>query len=200
MTEESKLDPPWPYREVYYTGVGQSISAWANMETTIVRIFALVMHTTDEKAGLVLYSIMNFNTWLAVTSELMALDKKYSEFTDSWNKKAERLRSLNDTRVRLAHHTVWESDPNDWGVKPSRLDTRAKAKKYKALSIGDLKDFSDKQEKISIELFDLCETMRAHGAPDLSPLAKLLQRPVDRPALDSQSHPSPTAPEDPPLS
>tara|TARA_A200000159_G_C7233803_1_gene301412 strand:- start:401 stop:835 length:435 start_codon:yes stop_codon:yes gene_type:complete len=144
------------------------------------------MHTSAEKAGLVLYSIMNFNTWLAVVSELIAGDPKYEQFATSWNRKAERLRMLNEVRVRLAHHTVWASDSKNWGLKPSELDTRSKAKKYSALTMDELRDFSEKEEKISNELYELFKAMRAVDQPEASPLAEYFGSLTGQPSSGSQ--------------
>ena len=85
------------------------------METVLVEIFARLLGVPDEKAGLILYSISNFYAWLTLIGDTMALDDRFKQFTSTWNKKAERLRPLNDIRVRLAHHTVYESiGANDW--------------------------------------------------------------------------------------
>ena len=66
------IDDPEARRGLY-TRVGQAISFWASMETRLVTIAALLLGTSEQKAGLLMYSIMNFNVWLIIIDELFSM-------------------------------------------------------------------------------------------------------------------------------
>jgi hypothetical protein len=181
---EHEMDPPWKTRELFYAGVGCAISRWSNMETVLVEIFAFLIGTSDEKAGLILYSI-NFHTWLSLISGAIALDSRFSRVSKVWNKKVERLRPLNDVRVRLAHHTVWESTgPEDFGLKPSRFDTRPNSKKYAALTAQDLEEFIADVSKLHMDLHHVY--MKVRAIAHASSAKKSDARPSGQHPLDAQ--------------
>ena len=76
MTEgKAGFDNAWELRRMFYTGVGQGISHWAHMEERLVEIAVILLGTTNRKAGLVFYSIINFHTWLNIIDELFSLDQ-----------------------------------------------------------------------------------------------------------------------------
>jgi len=52
------------HRRLFFAAIGQGITAWSGMEETLVRIAAKLLRTSEVKAGLVMYSIMNFHVWL----------------------------------------------------------------------------------------------------------------------------------------
>jgi hypothetical protein len=158
----------WEKTEQFYVSVGQGISIWALMEGSLVHIFQRLMRTELEKAGLVLYSIMNFHTWLSVISELFASDADYRQFTDLWNKKVARLKALNDIRTRLAHHTSFESGSDEVSLKPGRYDKRSKSLAYPPLTKQDIDAFSDKVTSIHQEIVELLRAMIVHASNDKS--------------------------------
>jgi hypothetical protein len=41
----------WKERSEFYSSVGQAISMWASMEDLLVEIAALLLDTSEEKAG-----------------------------------------------------------------------------------------------------------------------------------------------------
>jgi len=155
--------------ENFYIGVGLSISRWSDMETTIVQIFSILMGTQDQKAGIVLYSIMNFNAWLMIIDELIGSDPLFEGFKRNWSKKANRLRRLNETRVRLAHHTMWESGPTDLGLKPSRLDARSKSRSYKSLTIPEIVEFVNLSFEMHKDLVELRKALTLAASKKPSP-------------------------------
>jgi hypothetical protein len=61
--------------ELFYATVGQGISHWSAMETRLVQIVAKLLKTSDEKAGLIMYSIANFHTWLMIIDELFCIGR-----------------------------------------------------------------------------------------------------------------------------
>src|SRR5258705_2949079 len=101
MDENNPAENGWDDKERFFSSVGQGISLWTKMELALVGIFSELIGVRYEKGGLILYSIMNFNTWLVPITEFYALDPRYSELSKRWNKKFERLRVLNDTRTGL---------------------------------------------------------------------------------------------------
>ena len=75
-----------------YTSVGQALSAWAAMEESLVGIVALLLRTSRPKAGIMMYSILNFQVWLNVVGELFSQDELYVTLKPKWNKIYEKLR------------------------------------------------------------------------------------------------------------
>lgn len=135
------------------------------METRLVRIAAVLLDTSAAKAGLVLYSINNFPTWLAIIEDLFLADPTLAEERSVWTKMTSKLRELNDIRVRLAHHT---SDRTDVGalLSPSHLDTRTKTKKHDPLSADQVMDFSDDVLRIRTRLDHLLIALDLKLFPD----------------------------------
>src|SRR4051794_25143613 len=86
--------------------IGKGITAWSKGEGLLVDIAAMLLKTEREKAGLVLYSINNFHTWLSIIEELFALDLRYTPLRPDWIKISKRLKKCNDVRVSLAHHAL----------------------------------------------------------------------------------------------
>lgn len=163
-----KFSPTYLAHEDFYIGVGLSISRWSHMETTIVRIFSVIMRTEEKKAGIVFYSIMNFNTWLMVISDLIAIDPAFKKHAGNWNKKVDRLRRLNDTRVRLAHHTVWE-EGEPLGLKPSRLDARPKSLAHQPMSLDEIVEFIQLSFEMHMDLWQFLKTLAIEAAAKPSP-------------------------------
>lgn len=157
--ESSEQISNWEKRQEFYTVVGQGISFWANMETELVRICALLLRSSNQKTGLVLYSIMNFNTWLSIISDLFAADKTYNPLAKKWNKLAESLREKNDIRVRLAHHTRFASAPDEISLRPGRFDTRPKSQKAAPLTFEEIDAFGTFVVEFHPKLFGLAEEM-----------------------------------------
>ena len=153
-------------KESFYISVGQAISIWASMETKLVYIFSLLLGISPQRAGLILYSIINFMTWLTLITDMFASEPLlFGQFSSSWNKKFERLRTLNDTRVRIAHQTSLRQDAPLVALSPSPLDTRPKSLAYVPLTERDILDFNKKVVAIHEELANLFEAMAASLRP-----------------------------------
>jgi hypothetical protein len=60
--------------EDYYAAIGKAISGWSGTEGILVVLAAILLDTTQEKAGLILYSIANVHSWLSIIDELFAID------------------------------------------------------------------------------------------------------------------------------
>jgi hypothetical protein len=159
-----------------YEAIGRSITDWSRMEGTLVHIASWLLDSKTKKVGLVLYSINNFHTWLSIIDELFAIDPNFSPLRSDWIKIAERLRKLNDVRVRLAHHALepgsalenlenvtleninLETFEDDFdpakvfpSLKPHENDTRMKWKK-KASSLDEITTFKE-------QLVEVIETL-----------------------------------------
>src|SRR6202051_401240 len=87
-----------------YEAIGRWITDWSRLEGALVHTASWLLASGRKKVGLILYSINNFHTWLSIIDELFAMDPCFSPLRSDWIKIAERLRKLNDVRVRLAHH------------------------------------------------------------------------------------------------
>jgi hypothetical protein len=152
-------------RNTFFSVVGQSISTWSAMESVLIGIAGTLLDLTGSrslsKVGLVFYSVQNFHVWLNIIDELFSLDDDFKDKRDEWGKKSDQLRKLNDTRVRLAHHTYWHKVPNsaDPSLAPARFDARNKSKKHAPLNMEQIADFLVVTTRIYEELIVLFEEM-----------------------------------------
>src|SRR5216683_1426993 len=94
----------------FYMAVGQGISHWSHMEARLVQVAAKLLKTSEAKAGLVMYSIINLHVWLQIIDELFVFDGTYPKSLRLWRSVAESLRAENDIRVRLAHHAISQDE------------------------------------------------------------------------------------------
>jgi hypothetical protein len=180
-----------------YQAIGRSITDWSRMEGSLVHIASWLLDSGSKKVGLVLYSFNNFHTWLSIIDELFAIDPNFSSLRSDWIKIAERLRKLNDVRVRLAHHALEpgsafenlenvtleninpETFENDFdaanifpSLKPHKNDTRIKWKK-KAISLDEIATF---HEQLSEVITAMTTLMKEMAPIYLGPKRKLLAK------------------------
>ena len=128
---------------LFFAAVGQTLSFWASVEELLVLITSMLLGTQSTKAGIIMYSIINFNVKLNIINELFSLEPDYRTLEPKWNKINERLRALKDTIDRLAHHTIFSEDRInasilDTSLKPVRLDIRQKSQKYQPLDFAKI--------------------------------------------------------------
>lgn len=162
--------------EFFYLCVGQAISMWTNTESCLIDIAARLLGSSPDKTGCVFYSIGNFHVWLNTIDDLFLLAPEYNAARKDWISLADMLRGMNDTRVRLAHHTVWHGKTKDTPrntLLPTRYDTRSKARKYKPLTASEISDFCEDINTVMDKIAALLKLMPWHGI--LSP------RPSDQP-------------------
>lgn len=191
------LLPDWPMRHNFYSSIGQAISFWADMESKIVIVCSRLLRSEEKKTGLVLYSIINTNAWLSIVTELFPMDDKCSHIAQSWNKIAERIRSHNDTRVRLAHHSKWFAPADEIALRASPYDTRGKWRNSPPLTIDSVMLFTQEVAKIGDDLDNLIERMDAALLPTLPGISgQQLAHPDPR--TETPEHQSPTEQEVPP--
>lgn len=159
-------------RDVFFNATGQALTVWARMEEQLVVIVAILLPAMTNKAGLVMYSIINFQVWLTVIDELFSLEAKYSAFRPRWNKIAEKLRREKDYRDRLAHHPISQESEGMALSKPPRLDTRQKSKAFTPLTLAQATDFAARVASIAEDLQKLTEDMtdflERSGSPENS--------------------------------
>jgi hypothetical protein len=174
-----------------YQAIGRSITDWSRMEGSLVHIASWLLDSGSKKVGLVLYSFNN------LIDELFAIDPNFSSLRSDWIKIAERLRKLNDVRVRLAHHALEpgsafenlenvtleninpETFENDFdaanifpSLKPHKNDTRIKWKK-KAISLDEIATF---HEQLSEVITAMTTLMKEMAPIYLGPKRKLLAK------------------------
>jgi hypothetical protein len=150
----------WEERSEFYRSVGQAISMWASMEDLLVEIAALLLDTSEEKAGLLMYSIINFNVWLNIIDELFSIEPRYQTHKATWTAQSEKLRGMNDTRVRLAHHTVRaQIDNSPLALRPGRYDSRMKSRKHKPLTEAEIVAFGGQMIEVYSVLAALWKAM-----------------------------------------
>lgn len=185
--ENVEIRIPVKERTIFYAGVGQAISFWASMEGVLVEIAAKLLGTSERKTGLILYSIMNFYSWLNIIDELFSQEEKYSEQKIEWGSACAKLRSLNDIRVRLAHHTVWDGSPNQGtsALRPNQYDARAKSQKYAPLVSDEILAFIDNVTKTEDTLIEVRKAMAAIDKLPPQPLRGTLFQPTaDQPPIE----------------
>jgi hypothetical protein len=136
----AKFGVSWDEVHNFHASVGLAISHWAFMETRLVQICARLLGASDERTGVMLYSIMNFHSWLNIIDDLFLLTPSYSKEKTAWGKESAKLRAMADIRNRLAHHTaLGVGSPT---LKPSALDARSKSKKHTPLTRQEITDFA----------------------------------------------------------
>jgi hypothetical protein len=151
----------------FYMAVGQGISHWSNMETRLVQVAAKLLRTSEAKAGLLMYSIMNFNVWTQIIDDLFVMDGTYAKSLKIWRGIFEILRAENNIRVGLAHYSISQEDvdPGDElraiqaFLRPGKLDVRSKSKKWKPLTMNEIADFTDRVGQIHQKLILLLAQM-----------------------------------------
>ncbi len=169
MTED---DETAKRRARMWAAVGTAISTWSLMEGGLVWLLATLLRIDSypQKAGVILYSINNYPTRLIIIDELMALETKLSGPLSKWNKLNSRLRELNDTRVRLAHHTAMGLDHKEVLLRPPVYDVRSKSNKYSPLDEGEIREFIKKVGDITLQVMELVRAVKnvRETSPDKS--------------------------------
>jgi len=130
-----------------FTEVGKALSSWASLEAILVGVASLLLSNSVQKAGVVMYSIINFGTWLGIITELFPHEELYTHLKPKWDKLTSRLRALKDIRDRLAHHSAFKSDTPAkifklTSIAPSPYDVRAKSLRYLPLSLLEIREFN----------------------------------------------------------
>jgi hypothetical protein len=151
-----------------YQTVGNAITSWAKMEEAVVTVFALLLRNDGKTAGLILYSIINFNTWLTIIHDLFKMDETLTPFKRRWDKLAERMRRIKDQRDQIAHHAL---DAKLTALKASRLDTRKKSILQHPMTALEAVEFTRTVMEIAESLLELADDMIAAlrtsiGTPD----------------------------------
>jgi hypothetical protein len=150
-------------RELFYISIGQGITVWTGTETLLVQIAARLLCTSELKAGLVLYSITNFFSWLTIIDDLFTMEPKFASLKPEWGPIAEKLKALNDTRVRLAHHTAWgcQQIHGKSFLRPGFFDVRPKSRKYPPLTASEIVAFSQRVRSVYKQMDAFLEKMNA---------------------------------------
>jgi hypothetical protein len=142
-----------------FAAVGMALTAWSRMEEMLVAFVAVLLQTSAEKAGVIMYSTINFNTWLSLIHDLFELDETQAKFRGRFDKISERIRRIKDRRDQLAHHSIrLTGDPF---VRASKFDVRSKSKKQQPLGPNEVRDFMHTVATIGDDLTDLFEAMSA---------------------------------------
>lgn len=143
---------------------GHAITGWALMEDRLILLASLLLRTTPEKTGLVFFSIINFQAWITIITELFELEDEFRPFQRRWNKLFERLRAEKDFRDRLAHHYIMSENVSDnpLGIPikiASRIDMRIKSRKAAPMTANQVLDFRTRIDAISDDIQVLTDEM-----------------------------------------
>lgn len=133
------------------------------MESKLVVLGAFLLDASSHKTGTAMFCT-NFHVWLNIFDELFPFNPEFAPLQASWNKLSNRLRHLNDTRVRLAHNTRWanpEGISAPLALWPSGYDGRRKSKKYKGLTTAEIDRFSLEVLDVDERLSGLIEALEA---------------------------------------
>jgi hypothetical protein len=168
-THDQETGEKWKslHRQQLFTYVGLALSQWVGMEDSLVGITSLLLRTHEgHKVGTILYSIMNPKTWLEIIGTLFSQEPLFISLKPRWNKISERIMKLNDTRVRLAHHTIYYGDKattlaGDTSLKPGQFDIRPKSQKHRTepLDYDQISEFIDSVGKVVEDLTALLNSM-----------------------------------------
>jgi hypothetical protein len=147
-------------RRWLFTVIGQALSSWALIEENLVAIAAMLLRIERQEAGLILYSIINFNTWLSIIEELFKMKDEYTELISEWHKISDRLRGLKTTRDNLAHQTVYYGGRDkDVALRPAPFDVRTQSQRHKPLGIEEIFKYSEDLTPVQATLTRLIEIM-----------------------------------------
>jgi len=124
----------------------------------------MLLRTKPEKAGLILYSTINFSVWINIIDELFAIDEIYLPIKPKWNNLAARMRRVKDDRDRIAHHGVQKPDIPSSTIgqtvlQSPEMDVRQKSLKSKPMSNHDVLDFVETVNHINRDLVNLANEM-----------------------------------------
>jgi hypothetical protein len=151
----------------FYLAVGQGISHWSNMEGRLVQVAAKLVGAPEAKVGLIMFSVINIHTWIQIIDDLFLIDGTYPNSMKLWRSIARSLKAENDIRVRLAHHSISQErfeTPEEAGyqayLRPARLDTRAKSKKFEPLTMVEIVNFTGRVGDIHEKLISLLTLMK----------------------------------------
>jgi hypothetical protein len=151
-------------RDYVFYSVGAALTTWAKMEEGLILVLRLLTGVNAAQAGIILYSIVNFNAWLGIIDELLMQNSVQSNLKPKWNKISATLRALKDDRDRLAHNAVSADDPTAAtraAIIPSQFDVRQKSVKFAPLTVAEITAFSKQVKKVDDEITNLCELMMA---------------------------------------
>jgi hypothetical protein len=167
-----------------FSAVGKALTAWAQIEDLVVALFSMLIGSSQTKAGVIFYSIINFGTWLSIVTELIAQDELYSPFQARWNKLIGRLRGLKEVRDRVAHHSAIVPDTivdlvSLTSLKPSIYDTRSKSLNYSPLTTSQIEEFFHRMIDVAKDLESLIDDMKAVGDKKLQEAEEEFQRLYD---------------------
>jgi hypothetical protein len=131
-------------------------------------VAAKLLKTSERKAGLVMYSIINLNVWIQIIDDLFVLDGTYPKSLKRWRTIAHSLRRENDIRVGLAHYSISQDDVDPGEelraiqafLRPGRFDIRTKSTKWKPLTMTEIVDFAGRVNDIHVQLISLLELMK----------------------------------------
>ena len=161
IAEKSEKHQEWSL----YTAIGQALCQWATMEENLVGIASLLLKTAEfSKVGTIMYSIVNFNTWLGIIEDQFLQEPMYISLKPKLDKLSTRIRGLKKTRDRLAHHTIYRGNnvgtiSGDTSLRPGRFDLRKDAQKYQHLDYDQIHTFSLTIDKIHKDITELLTVM-----------------------------------------
>ena len=139
----------------------------ARMEERLVQMAARLLRSSERKAGLVLYSIINFYVWIDIIDQLFVLDGTYKNAQAKWKTLLSMLKKENDIRVRLAHHALdldievdHEKHSMQAYLRPGKFDTRTKAKTLKPIETQEIIEFAGRVSDLHDQLILVLEQMK----------------------------------------
>jgi hypothetical protein len=150
-------------RDALFASVGRALTAWSKMEEFLVIIVGYLLRVRTAQAGLIMYSILNFGTWLSIIHDLMEMHETFAPQIKRWNKISERVRKIKDRRDQLAHHSV-RMQPDvitSSIVRSSQFDTRQKTRLLRPLDKEEVIQFIDAVLGIADDLEKFIDGMHA---------------------------------------
>jgi hypothetical protein len=153
----------------FYMIVGMGITRWSRMEERLIQVAAKLLHIHEDKAGLVMYSIINVHVWLQIIDDLFVFDGTLPKSLKRWRSILSSIRAENDIRVGLAHYSISQEDVDPGEelraiqafLRPGKLDIRKKSKTWKPLTMTEIGKFIGRVNDIHDALVSLLALMEA---------------------------------------
>ena len=175
-----------PYQQLAIARAG-AIQAYASVESSISMLFATLLGTDFETAGIVFFRIVNTRARVVILEDL--LEKRHKDrYATYWNSMVKLIRSLDAKRNEIVHwhlahnlHIEGDRPTAHFTLIPPNFWTKTDVK---TLTPNDLIEFSRKCDFVSRSLV-MFFVMLTNRLPEPSPWLEIFQQPAAYPPPDN---------------
>jgi hypothetical protein len=72
-------------RNTLFFSIGVALTTWAKMEEGLVMMARILLGISSPQAGVILYSVINFNAWIGIIDDLFPLNPEQMNLKPRWN-------------------------------------------------------------------------------------------------------------------